>query len=91
MTFCICGLLSTGCKVLAPLLVSVEVDPEAHAGFLLGEIGTCPLMFGMTLGPLVSRVVLRGVFKGGCVLRKTLGSLSDDEWVCVPTLLVVWP
>ena len=31
----------------------------------------------------------RGVFRGGCVLRKTLSSLSADGWGCVSALLVV--
>ena len=28
---------------------------------------------------------------GSYVLRKTLSSLYDNGWVCVPGLLVVWP
>ena len=28
---------------------------------------------------------------GSCVLRKTLSSLSADEWGCVPTWFFVWP
>lgn len=43
------------------------------------------------LVPLVGRAVLRGVIKGSCVPRKTLGSLSADKLVCVPTLLIIWP
>ena len=38
------------------------------------------------LGPLVGRAMSRG----GCELRKSLGSLSADGWGCVPTQLVVW-
>ena len=43
------------------------------------------------LGPLVGRAVSRGVFRGGCRLRNTFLSLSDDGWGFVPALLVVWP
>ena len=43
------------------------------------------------LGPLVGRVVSRGVSRGGCVFNKILGSLSTDGWGCVPSLLAAWP
>ena len=43
------------------------------------------------LVPWVHRVVSSGVLIGSCWLRTTSGSLSADGWVCVPTLLVVWP
>ena len=42
------------------------------------------------LVPLVDRAMSRGVFRGSCGLRKTLGSLSADGWGCVLTVLVVW-
>ena len=42
------------------------------------------------LGPLVGRAMPRDVSRGGCGLRKSLGSLSVDGWGCIPTLLVVW-
>ena len=42
-------------------------------------------------GPLVGRAVSRGMSKGGCGLRKTLGSLSADGWGCVPAQFVVCP
>ena len=29
--------------------------------------------------------------RGGCELRKFLGSLFADGWDCVPNQLVVWP
>ena len=41
--------------------------------------------------PLVDRATSRGVFRSGCELSTTLGSLSADGWGCVPPLLVVWP
>ena len=40
---------------------------------------------------LVGMVMSKGVSRGGCQLNMTLGSLSADGCVCVPTLLVVWP
>ena len=43
------------------------------------------------LGPLVGKALSGGVSRGGCGLRKTLGSLSAYGWGCVPTQLVVWP
>ena len=47
----------------------------------------------MELGlvPLVGRAMSKGVFRGGCEIRMTLGSLSADGWCWVSTLLVVWP
>ena len=44
------------------------------------------------LGPLGSRAVSRGTSRAGCGLRKSLGSLSDDGWGCVPALggLLAW-
>ena len=33
----------------------------------------------------------RGMFVGACELSVALSTLSADEWVCVPVLLVVWP
>ena len=42
------------------------------------------------LGHLVGGAVSRSVFRGGCVLRKSLSSLSVDGWDCVPAQLVVW-
>ena len=45
---------------------------------------------GLDLVLLVRRATSSGVFRGGCGLRKILGSLSADGWGCVPTLLVVW-
>ena len=40
---------------------------------------------------LVGSAVVGGVFWGVCDLSVTLGSLSANEWGCVPVLLVVWP
>ena len=56
----------------------------------MGGTGACPLMVELGLVPL-GRAMSRGVFKGGCGFRMTLGRLSADGWGCVPVLLVVWP
>ena len=42
-------------------------------------------------GPLVGRAMDRGVSRGSCGLRNSLGSLCADGWGCVPACLVVWP
>ena len=39
---------------------------------------------------LVGRTASDGVFCGVCDLIMILGSLSVNEWGCVPVLLVVW-
>ena len=39
---------------------------------------------------LVGRTASGGVFWGVCDLIMILGSLSANEWGCVPVLLVVW-
>ena len=57
----------------------------------MGGTGTCPLVDGAGSLPLMARAMSRGVFRGSCGLRMTLGTLSADGWGCVPTLLVVWP
>lgn len=43
------------------------------------------------LGPLVGSAMSKGVSRGSCGLRKSLGCLSGDEWGCVPTQIDVWP
>ena len=45
----------------------------------------------LCLVPLVDRAMSRGVFRVTSGLRIPLGSLSDDGWGCVVTLLVFWP
>ena len=44
--------------------------------------GLVPAHWWVELGlvPLVSRAMSRGMFRGGCELRTTLGSLSADGW-----------
>ena len=96
LTFCVCGLLSIGCRVTVPLASGVcflvgEFGSGAYAGFLVGGTGACPLVVDLGLVSLVGRAMSMGVFRGVCELSITLGSLSPDGWGCVPTLLVVWP
>ena len=43
------------------------------------------------LVPLMGRARPRVMFKVSCGFRRTLSSLPDDGWDCVPTLLAVWP
>ena len=45
---------------------------------------------GLDLVFLVGRVSSGGGFWGVCEHNMILGSLSANEWVCVPVLLVVW-
>ena len=50
-----------------------------------------PWWVELGLGPLVGKAMSRGMSRGSCGLRKSLGSLSTDGWGCVPTQFVVWP
>ena len=90
-----CGLQSAGCRIVVLLASAVcslsgDFGPGACADFLVRGTGACPLVGGLGFAPLVGRAVSRGVFRGVCVFRKTLGSLSADGWGYVLTLLVVW-
>ena len=55
--------------------------------------GLFPAHWWVELGlvPLMGRAMSRGLFRGGCALWTSLGRLSADGWVYVPTLFVVWP
>ena len=69
LTFCVCGLHFSGCRIIAPLAASVcslvgEAGPGACAGFLVGGTGVCPLVDGA--GPCPSGG--QGYIKG-CVQR----------------------
>ena len=44
----------------------------------------------LDLGPLVSIAMSKGLSRGGSRCRKILGSLSVNEWDCIPVPLVVW-
>lgn len=49
LTFCVCGLHSSGYRSVAPLASSIcplvgEVGPEACAGFLVRGTAACPLV-----------------------------------------------
>ena len=55
LTFCVCGLLFAGCRVVTPVsgvcsLVGV-FGPGACAGFLMVEIGACQLVDGAVYCP----------------------------------------
>ena len=78
LTYCVCGLLSTGCRIIVPLASGVcplvgEVGPGPSAGFLVGWAGACPLLGG-------AGAMSKGVFWGGCEISTTLGSLSSVGW-----------
>ena len=45
---------------------------------------------GLDIVFLVCRAASSGVLWGVCDLIMILGSLSANEWGCVPVLLVVW-
>ena len=67
LTFCVCDLLSAGCRIIVPLASGVcsllgKVYPGACVGFLMGGTGACPLVVELGLVPLVGRAVSRGVF-----------------------------
>ena len=59
-----------------------EAGLEACVGFLAGRADACPLVGGAGSWPSGRQ---------GCVIMKSLGNLSANEWGCVPTWLVVWP
>lgn len=52
--------------------------------------GTGSHWWVLDLGPLVSMTMSKGLSRGGSWCRKFLGSLSVNEWDCIPVLLVVW-
>ena len=84
LIFCVCGLLSSACRIVAPFAsgvcpLVVKVGPGACACPLVGEVGSCP--YG-------GRAMSRGVFRGGCELSTTLGSLSSAEIFLLGTLLL---
>lgn len=63
LVFCVCDLLSTGCRVVAPLASGTyplvgEVDPGAYTNDLVG--GTVPAHWWLELGPSGGQ----GCFKG---------------------------
>lgn len=90
----------TGCKIVVFLcLVSVawwvRLVLEARAGFLKGRLG--PRGFWGWCLPagewswVLCSLVGRTMSRGGCGLRRCLGSLSTDRWGCFPAQLVAWP
>ena len=67
-----------------------KVGSVACVGFPV--TGLVPVFWwvGLYLVFLVGRAVSGGVFWGVCELIMILGSLSANEWGCVPVLLVAW-
>ena len=68
-----------------------DASLEGCAGFLVSRTGACPLVGGAGPCPSGGQGHVKDVFRGGCGLRKSFGSLSADGWACIPSLLVVWP
>ena len=67
-----------------------EDDSGACAGFPVGGTGACPLLGEAGYCPSGGNTVSRHLFRDNYWLKTTLGSLSANGWVCVPTLLVIW-
>ena len=67
-----------------------KVGSVGCVGFLVERTGVCVLVD--EAGSCVSggRTASGGVFWVVCELIMILGSLSANEWGCVPVLLVVW-
>ena len=68
-----------------------EAGLEACVDFLVGGVSACPPVTGAGSWPSGKQGCVKGVSRGGCGLKKSLGILSADGWGCVPALLVVWP
>ena len=81
-----CNFLASG---VCPLVGKTGL--EACAGFLTGEAGTCPLVGGAGYSSSGGQGHSRGVSRGCCGLRKSLDSLSADEWGCALAQFFVWP
>ena len=61
-----------------------EAGLEACAGFLVGGADAHPLAGGAQSGPLMGRAMSRGMSRGYCGLKKSLGSLSADGSMFLP-------
>ena len=60
LTYHVCGLFSTGCRILVYLATSIcplvgEVGPGAYTSFLVGETGVYPLVSGAGSYPSVEQ------------------------------------
>ena len=90
LTFCVCGLRSAGCQIVV-LASGVCLNPWLRLVQGLVQAswwdGLVPAHGRVELGlvPLVGRAVSRGVSRGGCGLRMTLGSC---QWVGLYSHLV---
>ena len=96
LTYCVWGLLFTGCRFIVPVVFGVvtlpvgKVDSVGCVGFLLEGIGACVLVDEAESCLSSGRTTSAGVFLGVCELFMILGSLSANGWGCFPVLLVVW-
>ena len=61
------------------------------AGFMMEGTGAYPLVAEISHVPLVGGALSLGVIRGGCMTRRTLGSLLADGLVYVPTPFIIWP
>ena len=66
-----------------------NVGSVGCVGFLVEETSACVLVDEAGSCLSVGRSTSGGEFWGVCGLIMILGSLSDNEWGCVPVLLVV--
>ena len=67
-----------------------KVGLVACVGFLVEGTGAYVLVGGTGSCLSGGRAMSGGVFLGVCELSMILGSLSANQWGCVPVLLVVW-
>ena len=86
---------SAGCRAVvfllmrsSPHLLVGETDLEACADFLARGVCPCSLLGGAGSWSSSGRALSRGMYRVSCGLRKSLGSLSTEGWVCVPTHLL---
>ena len=95
LTYCVWGLLFTGCRFIAPVVFGVCLQWLRLVQWVVYDSwwrGLVPVFWWMRLDLifLVGRTASSGVFWGICELIMILGSLSANGWGCVPVLLVVW-
>ena len=89
------GLLFVGCRFVVPVVIGVYPQCVRLVQWVVLAPcwkGLVPVFWWLRLDLvfLVGRTASSGVFCGVCELIMTLSSLSDNEWCCVPVLLVFW-
>ena len=95
LTYCVCGLLFTGCRFVVPIVFGVCLPWLRLVQWVVWASwwrGLVPMfcLIRLDLVFLVGRTTSVGVFWGVCHLIMILVSLSANGWGCVPILLVVW-